>query len=51
MLAHDIDEVAVEKNYRQMVATGEQNIYPLLLDLRKPALASVGRMKKEIAGY
>ena len=37
VLAHDIDEVAVEKNYRQMLATDEQNIYPLLLDLTNPS--------------
>ena len=37
VLAHDIDEVAVEKNYRQMVATDEKNIYPLLLDLTNPS--------------
>jgi hypothetical protein len=37
VLSHDIDEVAVEKNYRQMVATDEKNIYPLLLDLTNPS--------------
>ena len=37
VLAHDIDEVAVEKNYRQMVAAGERDIYPLLLDLTNPS--------------
>ena len=35
--AHDIDEVAVDRNYRQMIALGEQNLQPLLLDLTNPS--------------
>lgn len=37
VLSHDIDEVAVEKNYRQMISAGETNIQPLLLDLTNPS--------------
>jgi ribosomal protein L11 methylase PrmA len=37
VLAHDIDEVAVDRNYRQMIALGEQNLQPLLLDLTNPS--------------
>lgn len=37
VLSHDIDEVAVDKNYRQMVAEGETHLLPLLLDLTNPS--------------
>ena len=37
VLSHDIDEVAVDRNYREVVDTGEQNLQPLLLDLTNPS--------------
>ncbi len=37
VLAHDIDEVAVDKNYRASVLAGEQSILPLILDLTNPS--------------
>jgi hypothetical protein len=37
VLSHDIDEVAVDKNYRQAVSEGEESILPLILDLTNPS--------------
>ena len=37
VLSHDIDEVAVDRNYREVVNTREQNLQPLLLDLTNPS--------------
>lgn len=37
VLSHDIDEVAVEKNYRKTVQDGETSILPLFLDLTNPS--------------
>jgi ribosomal protein L11 methylase PrmA len=37
VLSHDIDETAVDKNYRKVVNEGEENVLPLLLDLSNPS--------------
>jgi len=37
VLSHDIDEVAVDKNYRKTREQGENSILPLLLDLTNPS--------------
>ena len=37
VLSHDIDEVAVEKNYRKMISENEESILPLILDLTNPS--------------
>jgi ribosomal protein L11 methylase PrmA len=37
VVAADIDPVAVEKNYREVVRSGEDNILPLCLDLTNPS--------------
>lgn len=37
VVAWDIDPAAVEKNYREMVSKGPQNVLPLLLDLANPS--------------
>jgi hypothetical protein len=37
VLSHDIDEVVVDRNYRQMTAEGETTLIPLLLDLTNPS--------------
>jgi hypothetical protein len=39
VLSHDIDEVAVDKNYRSMSLGKEDSILPLLLDLTNPSPA------------
>lgn len=39
VLSHDVDEVAVDKNYREMSSSGEGSILPLLLDLTNPSPA------------
>jgi hypothetical protein len=39
-VAFDVDPVAVEKNYQQVVARREQNLLPLLLDLTNPSSRS-----------
>jgi hypothetical protein len=36
-LSHDIDEVAVDKNYRKLALDGEDSILPLVLDLTNPS--------------
>ena len=38
-VAFDIDPVAVEKNYRTVRQSGEQNILPLIMDLTNPSPA------------
>lgn len=45
-LSSDIDYAAVEKNYRQVRATGETNLLPLVLDLTNPSPA-IGWANKE----
>jgi ribosomal protein L11 methylase PrmA len=37
VLSHDIDEVAVDRNYRQVLSSEEKNLQPLLLDLTNPS--------------
>ena len=37
VLSHDIDAVAVDRNYREVIACEEQNVQPLLLDLTNPS--------------
>ena len=37
VLSHDIDEVAVERNYQQVIKNEEDRIQPLLLDLTNPS--------------
>jgi ribosomal protein L11 methylase PrmA len=37
VLSHDIDEVAVDKNYRQAVSESEESILPLILDITNPS--------------
>lgn len=39
VLAADVDPAAVERNYQRSVGDGEQDIHPLLLDLRNPTPA------------
>jgi ribosomal protein L11 methylase PrmA len=39
-VAFDVDPVAVEKNYRRVVAGREQHLLPLLLDLTNPSARS-----------
>ncbi len=39
-VAFDVDPVAVEKNYQQVVARREQHLLPLLLDLTNPSSRS-----------
>lgn len=39
VLSHDIDEVAVDKNYREMIARTEHSILPLVQDLTNPSPA------------
>jgi hypothetical protein len=39
VLSHDVDEVAVDKNYRDAVNSQEESILPLLLDLTNPSPA------------
>lgn len=46
VLAHDIDEVAVDKNYRQAVEHSERAILPLVQDLTNPSPA-IGWANKE----
>ena len=46
VLAHDIDEVAVDKNYREAVESSEQSILPLIQDLTNPS-PSIGWANKE----
>lgn len=38
-VSFDLDQVAVEKNYRRARAAGERNLLPLLLDLSNPSPA------------
>jgi len=46
VLAHDIDEVAVDKNYREAVENSEHSILPLIQDLTNPS-SSIGWAHKE----
>jgi len=46
VLAHDIDEVAVDKNYREAVENSEPSILPLIQDLTNPS-APIGWANKE----
>lgn len=46
VLAHDIDEMAVEKNYRRVVEKSEHLILPLVQDLTNPS-PSIGWANKE----
>lgn len=39
VLSHDVDEVAVDKNYREMLENSEQSILPLVQDLTNPSPA------------
>jgi ribosomal protein L11 methylase PrmA len=50
VLSHDIDEVAVDKNYREMSEQSEQSILPLLLDLTNPSPA-LGWASKERSSF
>ena len=45
-MAHDIDEVAVDKNYREAIENSEQSILPLIQDLTNPS-PSIGWANKE----
>lgn len=45
-LAHDIDEVAVDKNYREAIEAGETGILPLIQNLTSPSPA-IGWANKE----
>ena len=45
-LAHDIDEVAVDKNYREAIENSEQFILPLIQDLTNPS-PSIGWANRE----
>ena len=38
-IAFDSDIAAVEKNYRQVISTGEKNLLPLVVDLTNPSTA------------
>ena len=46
VLAHDIDAVAVDKNYRETVENSEHSILPLIQDLTNPS-ASIGWANRE----
>jgi len=46
VLAHDIDEVAVDKNYREAKLNSETSILPLVQDLTSPS-PSIGWANKE----
>ena len=46
VLAHDIDEVAVDKNYRESVEASEASILPLVQDLTNPS-AGIGWANRE----
>ena len=46
VLAHDIDEVAVDKNYREANESSEKSILPLIQDLTNPS-PSIGWANKE----
>lgn len=46
VLAHDIDEVAVDKNYREAIENSEHSILPLIQDLTNPT-PSIGWANKE----
>jgi hypothetical protein len=37
VLSHDVDEVAVEKNYREASEKGDESMLPLMLDLTNPS--------------
>jgi hypothetical protein len=37
VLSHDIDEVAVDKNYRKVIEQSEKSMLPLMLDLTNPS--------------
>src|SRR5690606_9036581 len=37
VIAHDIDEMAVERHYRVSKANGSANVLPLVLDLTNPS--------------
>jgi hypothetical protein len=50
VIAHDIDAVAVDKNYRSMVAEGEDKILPLILDLTNPS-PGLGWANKERSAF
>jgi ribosomal protein L11 methylase PrmA len=46
VVAHDIDEVAVDKNYRETLENNEQSVLPLIQDLTNPS-PSIGWANKE----
>ncbi len=49
VLAHDIDEVAVDKNYREVIKNSENSILPLIQDLTNPS-PSIGWANRERMG-
>jgi len=49
-LSHDIDEVAVDKNYRKLAIDGEDSILPLVLDLTNPG-PGLGWASKERSSF
>ena len=46
VLAHDIDDVAVDRNYREAIEKSEHNILPLIQDLSNPS-PSIGWANNE----
>ncbi len=46
VLSYDVDEVAVERNYRQIRENSESALYPLLLDITNPS-PGIGWANKE----
>ncbi|MDK1025102.1 MAG: SAM-dependent methyltransferase [Gammaproteobacteria bacterium] len=50
VLSHDVDEVAVDKNYREISASSEELILPLILDLTNPSPA-LGWANKERSSF
>ena len=49
-LSHDIDEVAVDKNYRKLALDDEDSILPLVLDLTNPS-PGLGWASKERSSF
>jgi len=49
VVAHDIDEMAVENNYREVRAVGPTNILPLVLDLGNPSGAIGWDLKERLS--
>lgn len=49
VLSHDVDPVAVEKNYRHVRGEGIGNVLPLLLDLTNPGAAFGWHLKERMS--